>query len=195
MRPALPVLRQESLGQGKLLEIRLVTRHILYMTPAQFAVAAGANSKWLINSRALLGRRARYTAAEAFWWGLVRILNQAFEVPLHPAATAATRALAHGKDATWVNVQRDVSASASIIVNLARYRAVFLANLSRALLMETPKRRGRPRPRSLNPIRDAAEYGLDIGLIRSAMRKTPAERLELLEANLAFLKSIKGAAG
>jgi len=161
------------------------------MTPAQFAVAAGADPKWLINSRALLGRRSHYTAAEARWWGLVRILSESFELPLQRAAAAATKALTLGKDATWINVQRDASASASLIVNLARYESVFLANLSRALVRETPKRRGRPRPRAKDPVRAAADFGVDIQLLRSALENTPAELLELLEANSAFLQDAR----
>jgi hypothetical protein len=161
------------------------------MTPAQFAVAAGADSKWLINSRALLGRRSHCTAAEARWWGLVRILHESFGMPLQAAAAAATTALTRGKDATWINVQRDASASASLIVNLARYESVFLANLSRALVRETPKRRGRPHPRGKDPVRAAADFGVDIELLRTALERTPTERLELLDAELAFRQNAR----
>ncbi len=163
------------------------------MTLAQVAVAAASDIKWLRNSSALLRRRIRYTAADSRWWGLVRLLTERLQLPLNGAARAATAALL-GQTGALVRLDGDPSHSASLQVDLARYGSVFLGNLSRALVHETPKRRGRPARRSVGgPIAAARRYGIDLGLLRSALERTPAERLAMLEANAAFVRGMRKA--
>lgn len=157
------------------------------MNLTQLAVAAAADSKWLLNSSALLGRTLRPTMASARWWGLVRVLETAFGVTLANASGAATRALANENGYRNVLVAEDVSSSASMSVDLFRYHSIFLANYSRALLRETPRRRGRRAARPLDPIGRAKEHGLDIGLMRSSLERTPSERLAMLDTNRAFV--------
>lgn len=173
----------------------LVTRYIYCMTANQLAVAAGAEIKWLVNSAALLRKRLRYTARDAKWWGLVRLLTENPGLSLKAAAEAATSALKPGDLASRRAVSADASHSASVLIDLARYGSIFLANLSRALLYDTPKRKGRP-PRRVPPraaVRSALDYGVDLGLVRSALARSPAERLALLEANVAFVKAVRRA--
>lgn len=161
------------------------------MTLAQVAVSAAADMKWLRNSSALLRRRILYTAADSRWWGLVRLLTESLELPLTGAARAATASLSD-ETGVLVRFDRDPSHSASLQVDLARYGSVFLGNLSRALNHETPKRRGRPVGRSVGgPIAAAKRYGIDLGLLRSALDRTPAERLAMLEANAAFVRGMR----
>jgi hypothetical protein len=164
------------------------------MTPRQLATAAGADLKWLLNSAALLGRSLRQTPADARWWGIVRLLSETLGLPLQPAAAAATRSLAEAGTARHFSIGTDPSESASVVIDLLRFQSIFLANLSRALVRETPRRRGRPStPRSRSDAVDAAaRYGVDIGLVRSALQRTPAQRLEILEANAGFLRELKG---
>jgi hypothetical protein len=163
------------------------------MTLAQVAVAAAADIKWLLNSSALLRRRVRYTALDSRWWGLVRLLTQSLQLPLNAAARAATASLSDDM-AGLVRFDADPSHSASLQVDLPRYRSVFLGNLSRALVHETPKRRGRPVGRTVGgPIATAGRYGIDLGLLRSALERTPAERLAMLEANAAFVRGMRKA--
>src|SRR6202171_1607316 len=114
------------------------------MTARQFAVAAAADIKWITNSAALLRRRLRYNDSEARWWGFVRLLTEAIGLPLKTAATAATASLGVAQSSTAVTIGADPSHSASIVVDLARYESIFLGNLSRARVHETPKRKGRP---------------------------------------------------
>ena len=65
----------------------------------------------------------------------------------------------------------------------------------RALVLETPRRRGRTTHRATrDAISAASRYGVDIGLVRSALERSPAERLEMLEANVAFVRAMKRAA-
>jgi hypothetical protein len=96
---------------------------------------------------------------------------------------------------TKVTAGADSSGSASLIVDLARYESIFLGNLSRALVHEIPRRRGRPprRGTKLDALATAQDYGVDLDLIRSAIRRTPAERLELLEKNAAFVRDMRRA--
>ena len=163
------------------------------MTARQTAVAANANLKWIFNSAALLGRRVRYDRQQAKWWGLVWLLTEQLGLSLKAAAAVATVALRGGNSSTQVTAGADPSGSASLIVDLARYESFFLANLSRALVHETPRRRGRPPRRGLksDALTTARQYGIDLGLIRSAIRRTPAERLALLETNAAFVRDMR----
>ena len=163
------------------------------MTARQTAVAAAANLKWMINSAALLRRRLRYSPQEAKWWGLVWLLTQQLGLSLTAAAASSTAALRARNSSMQVTAGADPSGSASLIVDLARYESIFLCNLSRALVHETPRRRGRPKPRGVKPdaLTFAQRYGVDLGLIRSAIERTPAERLALLEANAAFVQDMR----
>jgi hypothetical protein len=162
------------------------------MTARQTAVAAGADLKWIVNSAALLGRRIRYNRQQAKWWGLVWLLTEQLGLSLGAAAAVSTVALRESSFSTQVTAGADPSGSASLIVDLARYESIFLANLSRALVHETPRRKGRP-PRSSirgDALTTARRYGVDLSLIRSALRRTPAERLALLEKNAAFVRDV-----
>jgi hypothetical protein len=162
------------------------------MTPRQLAIAAAADLKWLTNSAAILGRRLRYTASEGKWWGLVRLLSGSLGIPLAVAADAATVSLQTGTSGV-VTVAGDRGHSTALLIDLARYESVSLANLSRALIHETPKRRGRPAVgATTRQILDAAvNHGVDLGLVRSALKRTPAERLALLEANRSFIQDLR----
>jgi hypothetical protein len=152
------------------------------MTARQTAVAAGADLKWLTNSAALLRRPLRYNAEAARWWGLVRLLVDQLGLTLKAAADTATAALASGTDR---------GGTARIEIDLARYESSFLANLSRALTYETPRRRGRVREKSRDAVADAGRYGVDIGLLQTALARTPAERLALLDANVEFVRAAR----
>jgi hypothetical protein len=163
------------------------------MTARQTAAAAAADLKWIVNSAALLGRRIRYNRQEAKWWGLVWLLTEQLGLSLKSAAAASTVALSGGDSSTQVTAGDDPSGSVSLIVDLGRYESIFLANLSRALVTETPRRRGRPPRRGIksDALTTAQDYGVDLGLVRSAIRRTPAERLELLEKNAAFVRDMR----
>jgi len=134
------------------------------MTPRQTAVAAAADLKWLTNSASLLGRRLRYTAEAARWWGLVRLLVDDLGLTLKAAADAATIALKTDKAASAPVTDYG---AVRIEVDRSRYESIFLANLSRALNHETPRRRGRMRQTAGGAIGAARRYGVDIGLLRS----------------------------
>src|SRR5205814_3111937 len=163
------------------------------MTARQTAIAAAADLKWIVNSAALLRRRLRYNAEEAKWWGLVWLLTGQLGLSLKAAAESATVALRGGTNTVQAVASSDPSGSTSLIVDLGRYQSIFLGNLSRALVHETPRRRGRRARRAIkrDTVTSAQNYGIDLGLIRSALARTPAERLALLEQNAAFLRGMR----
>jgi hypothetical protein len=163
------------------------------MTARQTAVAAAAELKWMVNSAALLGRPVRYNRQQAKWWGLVWLLTEQLGLSLRAAAAVSTVALRGGNSPTLVTAGADRSGSASVVVDRARYESIFLGNLSRALVHETPRRRGRPARRGMkgDALTTAQHYGIDLGLIRSAIARTHAERLALLEKNAAFVRDMR----
>ena len=163
------------------------------MTARQTAVAAAAELKWMVNSAALLGRPVRYNRQQAKWWGLVWLLTEQLGLSLKAAAAMSTVALHGGSSSARITAGADPSGSASLIVDLARYESIFLGNLSRALVHETPRRRGRPAQRGMkgDALTTAQHYGVDLGLIRSAIARTPAERLALLEKNAEFVREMR----
>jgi len=162
------------------------------MTARQTAAAAAADLKWLTNSAALLCRPLRYHAREAKWWGLVRLLVDRLGLTLKAAADAATAVLHTPHSRAPIDASADPSGSAVLVVDLPRYESIFLANLSRALVLETPRRRGRTTRRTTrDAVSAASRYGVDIDLVRSALQRTPAERLEMLDANVAFVRGMK----
>jgi len=163
------------------------------MTARQTAIAAGADLKWLTNSAALLRRPIRYTPHSARWWGLVRILTGKLGLSLKAAADAATARLGHADSRSPVRASTDPSGAASLVVDLPRYDSIFLANLSRALLHETPRRRGRTKDpiAGREAVSAAKRYGIDLGLIQASLDRTPAKRLALLEENAAFVRAAR----
>lgn len=162
------------------------------MTGHQLAVATGGDVKWILNSAALLRRPIRHTRADARWWGLLRVLTEGLGLPLQAAAQATTSSLRDGLLGGEITPLTDSSGSASLRVDLSRYQSIFLANLSRALVRETPKQRGRPlRGTARGAIASAVRYGVDLGLVQAALRRTPAQRLEMLDANARLLQAMR----
>ena len=162
------------------------------MTGHQLAVATCGDVKWILNSAALLRRSVRHTRADARWWGLLRVLTEGLGLPLQAAAQATTRSLRAEHLGGEITPITDLSGPASLRVDLDRYQSIFLANLSRALVRETPKQRGRP-PRG-NPrgaIASAVRYGVDISLLKAGLARTPAQRLEMLEANARLIQAMR----
>jgi hypothetical protein len=163
------------------------------MTSNQVAVAARADLKWLLNSSTLLGRRVRHTSADSRWWGLVRLLTESLAQSLETAAEAATSCLQAKNGAAKMTVRSDPSWSASLVIDLPRFESIFLGNLSRALVLETPRRRGRQSRARVGAaaISAAENYGVDLGLVRAALARTPAERLAMLDSNVEFIRGMR----
>ena len=75
------------------------------------------------------------------------------------------------------------------------YRLMASFNVRLAELRESyaPMMRGRPRTRSVDALAVAADWGLDISLIRDNLRMSPSERLRQLDAMHAFASVVRRA--
>lgn len=163
------------------------------MTRSQFAMAVLADEKWVENAGRLMDKQFRYTAAEARWLGLVRVLNQEVGLTLFRAAELADEALRHAPDEESVIVGR-AGGSAAVSIDLARFHSTYAAALSAALDLGGARRRGRPRAnrrQKAGTLESAAQYGVDIDLLREGLRLSPRERLQQLDDNAAFVKAIR----
>jgi hypothetical protein len=156
-------------------------------------MAVGASEKWVENAGSILGRRFDSSLEESVWLGLVRMLNQDLEIPLARAAILADEALGLDADDEVV-VGRRKESSAGITIDMARYRSSHSAAASAALTLGGPRRRGRQSvqpTRKADAIEKARRYGVDIDLLREGLKLSPAERLEQLDANAQFVRSIR----
>ena len=163
------------------------------MMRSQFAMAVLADEKWVENAARLLNKRLKYSAGEARWLGLVRVLNREVGLTLSRAAQLADEALRHAPDEGRVLIGRTEGGRAAISVDMARFYSTYAAALSAALDLGAGRRRGRPRRASKkkSPLARAAEYGVDIDLLREGLRLSSGARLQQLDDNAAFITAIR----
>lgn len=164
------------------------------MTFTQLAVATGGDLKWLRNSAAILGVPLRASPSSSRVWSLVRLLNTTFYFPLDVAARMAAVILPDANSRECLGVIEDEYGCGAFMLDFDRFGSIFLANLSRALNLDTPKKRGRHRPKARDAVAAARAYGLDIPLIESALRRSPDERLRRLDADAQFLRALRSRA-
>lgn len=167
------------------------------MMRSQFAMAVRADEKWVENAARLLNKRFKYSASEARWLGLVRVLNREIGLTLSHAAEVADEALRHAPDEGRVLVGGTESGTAALSIDMPRFYSAYAAALSAALDLGGGRRRGRPRgakKRKSPALARAAEYGVDIGLLREGLHLSPGKRLQQLDDNAAFIRAI-GPAG
>jgi hypothetical protein len=163
------------------------------MTRFQFAMSVGASEKWVENAGRLLGRRFKLSLQESVWLGLVRTLNQDLEIPLKRAAALADEALGTGKEGAVI-VGRSDASTVGVSIDMPRYRSSHAAAASASLTLGGPRRRGRqsaPLKRKVDAIEKAKRYGVDIDLLREGLKLSYAQRLEQLDANAQFARSIR----
>jgi hypothetical protein len=156
-------------------------------------MAVLADEKWVENAARLLGKRLRYTPAEALWLGFVRLLNQKIGLTLFRSAQIADEALEQRPHKRWIVLGRGEDGSTGVSIDIARFYSTYLAAMSTALDLGGPRRRGRrsvPRGKK-GAIERARRYGVDTDLLREGLRLSPRERLERLDENAAFLNAIR----
>lgn len=153
------------------------------MTPAQFALAVGADLMWIRNARRALGRPKRHDASEAQWFGLVHDLHDSLGVALRQAARIADQAIAAPRNQGSVECAADPSMSITVTINLPRLRTLSGLRLARALHLPVLDHRGRPatsyRPVVAEVERSARRASDPMRLALSA-RRPAAERLAAL---------------
>jgi len=163
------------------------------MTLAQFALAVGAGPKWVQNAVATLDLRFTYSEAEARVLGLARVIQATSNMPLRRAYAIAEDALASPTAAKATVVAEAPDGSVQVSVDVPRYLSTFSARVALA-----GKQRGRVRERPAKsaggPIQAAREYGIDISLLESNLRRSPEQRLRLASANSDFIRGFRGKA-
>jgi hypothetical protein len=167
------------------------------MTRSQFALAVRAEEKWVENTRQLLSRRFSYSREAAVWLGLVRILNQDTGLTLTRSASLADEALAYVPGSGVVVVGKAGDDVAGISIDIDRYRSTAAASLSAALELGGERQRGRaraPMRGKTATLQRAAEYGVDLDLLRAGLRMSPRARLERLDENARFIAALRPAA-
>lgn len=162
------------------------------MTLASFAIACGADPKWVQNTARILGLRLRYTAEEARRLGLVKRLQEEIQLPLRVADRLARSALEAGGvgEATIGE-----GPTARVAIDVPRYLSDFAVRLARALAHHEPRRRGRRHAKGGDAVARARRHGWDIGLLHSSLAATPAERIRRLDENMEFIHALRAGRG
>jgi len=160
------------------------------MTLGQFSTAVGASRRWVLNAFATLRLPRRYTEELARRLGLAREVHVATGMPLKRAFTLAPEVLAAWPaQRQWV--LEGEGGMVSVAVDVERYLSAYAARLSLARSFYAERQRGRPRKRELSGIALAKWYGVDLGLVRESLKRTPGERLRVLDETVEALKSLK----
>lgn len=163
------------------------------MTLAQFAVAVGADPKWIQNAIVTLGLPLAYGEVEARRLGLARVINATAGMPLKRAYHLAGQAL-ESAAASKLLIAESSDGSAQVTVDVPRFLSTFAARLA-AARRHLPQSAGRPRVQAIDPIEAARDYGIDISLLQSNLARTPEQRLRIAGRNSEFLSRIRGKAG
>ncbi len=161
------------------------------MTLGQFAYALGAPTKWVQNTWAILGLDPVYGEAELWRLALVRLLERAIQVPLKQAYAMAKEALPLAAMGDESELRLVEEGPLDVSVNWARFSSTVLAGLSRARTQYQERPRGRPRKEQLHGIAAAQARGIDVGLLRASLRRSPADRLRSLDEDLAFVQNLR----
>ena len=161
------------------------------MLLAEFARLVGVSPKWVLNTLPSLPSRSRYTDVVAQRLVVARAIHAAFGTALPDAFALAQRAL-HAWDGSVTPVTLRGNAADDVALTIDVYRLMAAYHMRRAELRESyaPMVRGRPRTRSIDAVAVAADWGLDLSLIRDNLRKSPAERLQQLDAMRAFASGV-----
>jgi hypothetical protein len=159
------------------------------MRLAEFALLVDADPKWVLNTRALLGRGVRYSVEAAERLALVRQLNREFGMPLPAAWQLAGRALAQS-DAEGAFEERSGDGLLALRIDVRGLRAAVATRRSQFATMHEPRRAGRKRKRVRDPIEHARWYGLDLTLLQANLDRTPKQRIRQLDGMAAFVKEV-----
>ena len=161
------------------------------MTLSEFALLVGAEPKWVLNAAAVVPAAGRYTEAAAERLALAKALQAGPGIPLPRAFALAGAALATYRGGhSPVTVGLDATGSVGITVDVRRLRAAMNARLALLRTTYAPRQRGRRAGRR-NPVAAAAEFGLDLSLLRANLRRTPEQLLRQLDGMAAFARGVR----
>lgn len=161
------------------------------VTRNQFALAIGADEKWVENTARLLGLSLEYTPGQVTWLGLVRLFSHDLGLTLARSAALATEALEHSPATRELRLGASPLGHAAVTIDLARYHSTRNAALSAALNLGGALRRGRPAKRvARDSLSRARNYGIDVDALRIGLKDSPARRMERLEENAQFVAAM-----
>jgi hypothetical protein len=178
---------------------------MISLTLKEFALAVGAEPKWVLNAKPRLGRAIAYTAADAEWLRLTRTLNRDLRIPMRFAAELARAALGQsvwddvdgacaqpavapdGRVRSITRTSRSVVCVAAartegvrLTIDLRRQQATFAAALASAITFGEARRPGRKRRAPAHfraAIGRAWRLKINVGLLRARARRAEGARL------------------
>jgi hypothetical protein len=154
----------------------------------EFAAAAGADRKWVLNAQAQLGLKPKYDRTRLIELGLTRILVDE-GLGLADAHRRARTIVA--REAAGDPWEHSVTGLARVYVDRERFYTRLALGLARARALAADERRGRPRRMVKDAAAEATRYGVDLSLLDASLRRTPAERLRRLDQDVEFLRSLR----
>jgi hypothetical protein len=160
------------------------------MKLGQFATIVGALPRWVQNAYQVLQLDPGYDEERAKLLGLARQLHEALGIPLVESWPLAQEALAAWPDQEIWRCE-DTAGVVTLEVDVRRYLSNYAVRLSLARSSYGGTKRGRPRKGRKGGVAEARAYGIDIGLLREALERTPAERLRRLEDDVAFVQALR----
>lgn len=163
------------------------------MTLRELAHIAGTTPKRVINTLNAVGSRAPYSEKLAHRLSLTIAVHDATGIPLRRAFAIAARALrkhAGGEATVAIPGSSDCVAIAIDVQRVLSACAIRMSALR--TLLEAPQR-GRPRLRRKEPLKTAADWGIDLSLLKENLNRTPAERLRQLDGMAAFALNVRRA--
>lgn len=162
------------------------------MTLGQFAVAAGASTRWVLNAFRVLGLRGGYTVDNARRLAFARLLKETTGLPLKRGLPLADDALATWPaDRTWS--LRGGDGAVRVTVDLERFLSDCSVRLSLARCWYAEKQRGRPPRRRRRGLAWARAHGVDVELLAWSLARTPEERLRRLDEEVEALRRLDAA--
>ncbi len=160
------------------------------MTLGEFAVAVGAEKRWVQNARRVLGVREKYSFDLARRLAFAKLLKDAFRIPLVRGFSLAADAIAVWTESkTWE--YEGPNGVGKVVVDLERFLSDCSVRLSLSRTFYAEKRRGRPPKRRRRGLALAKWYGVDISLLEESLKLTPAQRLQRLDEAVAFFRSMR----
>jgi hypothetical protein len=160
------------------------------MTLGQFSTAVGAPRRWVQNAFQALGLPAIYTEPLARRLAFTKALKEACGMPLRRAFPLAEEALGRWPaHKTWE--LRDPDGAVRVVIDLERFLSDYAVRLSLSRTFYAEKRRGRPPKRKRRGLALGKWYGVDISLLEESLKRTPEERLRLLDEAVEAFKSMR----
>lgn len=160
------------------------------MTLGAFSILVGSSPRWAQNALTVLGLRPRYTVDLARRLALARELHETSGMPLVQAYPLAGRVLGG-----WPRRGRwgcsSPEGAVTVAIDLERFLSTFTVRLSLSRTLYAPRKPGRPSTKRRRGVALAREHGIDIGLLESSLRRTPEDRLQRLDADVSFVRTMR----